>query len=274
MSSWKPMALPPPRKPMLSPSKSFSQLNGSSTADQNGKKKANIEIVVLDSDEDDDDDDDDEGRVKRELSPSFGSGSSAIINRPIEGASLPVITHGSQSDIIDLTLDSDDDDELAPLQLLPRAMEKRKVPDNSSSSPTAHTWKKARIEPSVPLTATRNVNGSVNGASGSGSSHSDDTNSANPLNALRMLHFDPLRDVQRAQSSAFPSRAPAPVPRPPSILRPPVVPAPPTYRTYRPPVFGSNSPPPPPPNAYQRTGSGSMLPRVGDFSSGSTSRWP
>jgi E3 SUMO-protein ligase PIAS1 len=218
-------ALPLPRKRTLSPSKSSSQLNGNSTADQNEKKRADVEIFVLDSDSDSDD----EGWVKRELSPSFGSGSSAIINRPMQGVSLPsTSTTHSQSDIIDLTLDSDDEDP-APPPPPPRPVEKRKVLENTNPSPPGQAWKKARLDSSVPLTVARNINGNANGISGGGSSHSNDTGGTSVPSALRMLHFNPLRDAQRAQTSVFPSRPPIPVlpptARPPSsVIRPPDLP--------------------------------------------------
>jgi E3 SUMO-protein ligase PIAS1 len=72
-------------------------------APRNGVEKPNdIEVLVLDSD------DEDEGRVKRELSPSFGSGSSGSANQSFDRISVPMTQ--SQEDIIDLTLDSDSDD--------------------------------------------------------------------------------------------------------------------------------------------------------------------
>lgn len=165
-------ALPLLRKRTLSPSKSSSQLNGTSTADTS-------------------------------------------------------TTH-SQSDIIDLTLDSDDEDS-APPPPPPRPVEKRKILENTNPSPPGQAWKKARLDSSVPLTVARNINGNANGISGGGSSHSNDTGGTSVPSALRMLHFDPLRDAQRAQTSVFPSRPPIPVlpptARPPSsVIRPPDLP--------------------------------------------------
>ncbi|KAJ7900293.1 PINIT domain-containing protein [Mycena olivaceomarginata] len=100
--------------------------------DPNGKRKA-AEIVVLDSD------DEDEGRVKRELSPSFASTSSA--NRSY--GSVP--GEASQSAVIDLTLDSDDDE--APV----RPFAKRTASEAGIASPTEQIWKKGRTDtPTIP----------------------------------------------------------------------------------------------------------------------------
>ncbi|KAF7347874.1 MIZ zinc finger protein [Mycena venus] len=106
--------------------------------DPNGKRKA--EIVVLDSD------DEDEGRVKRELSPSFASSSS--VNRSF--GSVPGETvAASQDDVIDLTLDSDDDEPPA------HAPAKRTASEAGIASPTEQIWKKGRLDvdrnmPTVP----------------------------------------------------------------------------------------------------------------------------
>ncbi|KAJ6604600.1 PINIT domain-containing protein [Mycena vulgaris] len=68
--------------------------------DPNGKRKA-TEILVLDSD------DEDEGRVKRELSPSFASTSS--VNRSFGSLPGETAANSQGDDVIDLTLDSDDE---------------------------------------------------------------------------------------------------------------------------------------------------------------------
>ncbi|KAJ7932449.1 PINIT domain-containing protein [Mycena leptocephala] len=103
-AAWKashaPAAIPKaasPRKfiPAKSPSHTPSKgVNG----DPNGKRKA-AEIVVLDSD------DEDEGRVKRELSPSFASSSS--VNRSFGSIPGETVTASQSDDVIDLTLDSE-----------------------------------------------------------------------------------------------------------------------------------------------------------------------
>jgi E3 SUMO-protein ligase PIAS1 len=100
----------------------------------NGKAKANDnEIFVLDSD------DEDEGQVKRELSPSFGSGSSA--NQSFNTSARQTLSQ--VSDVIDLTLDSEEDE--PPLS---KQIGKRKAPDAdlNSTSPTEQIWKKSRLE--------------------------------------------------------------------------------------------------------------------------------
>lgn len=98
-------------------------------SDANGQPRANTsQIVVLDSD------DEDEGQVKRELSPSFASGSS------VAGSSAP---QQPQESVIDLTLDSDSDESPPP-----RQNGKRKAADSNipSSSPTEQIWKKSKID--------------------------------------------------------------------------------------------------------------------------------
>jgi E3 SUMO-protein ligase PIAS1 len=118
----------------------------------NGKAKANDEIVVLDSD------DEDEGRVKRELSPSHGSGSSVSVNRSFDGTSVP---RSHTDDVIDLTLESDDEE--PPMSTQPR---KRKA--SVAGLPTTSTeliWKKGRTVDhtstmmAIPPTTPRNANG-------------------------------------------------------------------------------------------------------------------
>lgn len=260
-----------PLCPRKSPPKPSIHPNVTNPDDPNGKKKADVEIVVLDSD-----DEDEEGRVKRELSPSIGSGSSVAINRSMESTSLSANSHLQlQADVIDLTLDSDEDDEpLSPT----RTAEKRKAPENGLPSPTEQIWKKARVE-AIPPTVMRNVNGHANGVHGTiGSSHVNGTISPSALNALHMqpLHYDPLRDAQRTQSSMYTSRPPS-VPQPPTVTSPTLRFGNPTpFRSY----LGSNSPPPPPPpppRPRQPNNGAHLTPRGRDFSSfggASSSRWP
>lgn len=239
-----------PRKPLLSPEKSQSQLNGTSSGDQNGKRKANVEILVLDSD-----DEDDEGQVKRELSPSFGSGSSAI-NRSAGSASLPAITQ-SQGDVIDLTIDSDEEDALPQPS---RTAEKRKATDNGLPSPTEQIWKKSRVDapPPPPL---RTVNGHANGTGGSSSPSS--AISASAHSAMHMpAHYDPLREAtQRAPSVLFNRpqipRIPSAAPRYPGSE--------PHYSVFR----GSDSPTPPPPRPRHLNGGRDFA----SFSGSSVHRW-
>jgi E3 SUMO-protein ligase PIAS1 len=251
-----------PLSPRDSLPKASAHLNGTGAVDPNEKKKADVEIFVLDSD-----DSDEEGRVKRELSPSIGSGSSAVVNRSMDVASLSAASQ-PQTNVIDLTLDSDDDDGPSPP---PRTAEKRKAPDTGLVSPTELIWKKARVD-SIPPPVMRNVNG-VNGTAGS--SHVNGTISPSALNPLHMqpVHY-PLRDAQHPQSSIYSSLPPS-VPRPPATATSPTLrfgnPAP--YRAY----LGSNSPPPPPRPRQPSSGGGHLSPRGRDFSSfssASSSRWP
>ncbi|KAF7306881.1 MIZ zinc finger protein [Mycena indigotica] len=109
-------------------------LKSASKPDPNGKRKA-MEIVILDSD------DEDEGRVKRELSPSFASSSSG--NRSFEN--IPrTSTSRSQPEVIDLTIDSDDE---SPPPPLPQPQSKRTASEAGiSASPTEAIWKKGRLE--------------------------------------------------------------------------------------------------------------------------------
>ncbi|KAJ7487549.1 PINIT domain-containing protein [Mycena galericulata] len=121
-----PKASSSPRKslPVKSPSNAPSKsVNG----DPNGKRKA-LEIVVLDSD------DEDEGRVKRELSPSFASSSS--VNRSY--GSVP--GHSQSEEVIDLTLDSDEE------EVPPRPAAKRTASEAGIASPTESIWKKGRFD--------------------------------------------------------------------------------------------------------------------------------
>lgn len=255
-----------PLSPRKSSPKSSANLNGTDAVDPNGKRKADVEIFVLDSD-----DSDEEGRVKRELSLSIGSGSSGAVNGSVEASSLSAASQ-PQVNVIDLTLDSDEDDEpLPPL----RTAEKRKAPENGLPSPTEQIWKKARVD-SIPPAVMRDVNGYANGTGGS--SHVNGTISPSALNALHMQPvYDPLRDAQRTQSSIYSSRPPS-TPRHPQTVTSPTLRFgnPGTYRAYP----GSNSPPPPPPQPSrlrQPSNGGHLSPRARDFSSfggASGSRWP
>jgi len=121
----------------------------------NGKEKAGDgEIFVLDSD------DEDEGQVKRELSPSFGSGSSA--NQSFNTSATSVRQTQSQaSDVIDLTLDSEEEEPPPSKQT-----GKRKATDADvcSTSPTEQVWKKSRVdgERSIPPGLSRGSSSNVN----------------------------------------------------------------------------------------------------------------
>ncbi|KAH7925216.1 hypothetical protein BV22DRAFT_1034323 [Leucogyrophana mollusca] len=126
------------------------------TDEESGAAKAmvkkNVEILVLDSD------DEDEGRVTRELSVSYGSAASGSIRPP-----PPSARSTQEDDVIDLTADSEDEEETAR-----SSVGKRKAPAGSSS-PTEQIWKKSRLD-SIPPGSS----GTQPAASGStpGSSHS------------------------------------------------------------------------------------------------------
>lgn len=100
----------------------------------NDSRGPNQGAIVVSSD-----DEDDEGRVKRELSPSYDPGtSSASTQRDTPGAGTQV-AHA----VIDLTLSDDEDDQ--PVVAPP----KRKSRD--SRSPMEPVWKKSRYgEPGTP----------------------------------------------------------------------------------------------------------------------------
>lgn len=99
----------------------------------NGSKGPNQGAIIVSSD-----DEDDEGRVKRELSPSYDPGTSNNTQRNTPGAGTQV-AHA----VIDLTLSDDDDDLPAPVP------PKRKSRD--SDSPMEPVWKRSRYgEPSAP----------------------------------------------------------------------------------------------------------------------------
>ncbi|KAF8971367.1 PINIT domain-containing protein [Flammula alnicola] len=155
-----PAVKPSPSKKPQAPSQSTScpPPNGNGSAQANGKGKAsNIEVLVLD----DSDSDDDEGRVKRELSPSYASSA----NHSFEG-SLPrsTQTRSQANNVIDLTLDdSDDDDE----PIVSNSHGKRKATDAELDNSVAdhdQIWKKGRMDPSRILPVPRVSSGAINGA--------------------------------------------------------------------------------------------------------------
>ncbi|GBE78006.1 PINIT domain-containing protein [Sparassis latifolia] len=140
----------------------------------NGEAKSgpsNAEIVILDSD------DEDEGRVKRELSPSYdGAPGSSNVSQ----ASLPPRSQSQSTDVIDLTLDSEDEDSPTTLS------RKRKTVEIDLPSPTEQIWKKSRSEASVPASTHT-----------AGSSHSS---------YLQSPHFPASRELaSRSLSGAIPT---------------------------------------------------------------------
>ncbi|KAL0951264.1 hypothetical protein HGRIS_007978 [Hohenbuehelia grisea] len=128
--------VPPPR---LSPPKG--------NAVPSGSKPPQSEIYVLDSD-----DDEDEGQVKRELSPSYARSS---LSAPQSGSAAPSVPSSQADDVIDLTLDSDD--EVLHTRPAGDAGRKRSAADagldagSIPTSPTESIWKKGRVElPPLP----------------------------------------------------------------------------------------------------------------------------
>jgi len=135
----------PDKKPSVedSPTRFASDVQ---SKDVSGKGKVpHHEIFVLDSD------DEDEGRVKRELSPSYASSA----NQSFEGT-LPRPSQSQQSQasqVIDLTLDSDDDDDEL---VVSNANGKRKAHEagiDTTPPSSDQLWKKGRLDPSriLPL---------------------------------------------------------------------------------------------------------------------------
>lgn len=110
-------------------------------------RSANLGAIVVSSD-----DEDDEGRVKRELSPSYDPGTSASnTQHSTPGAGTQVARA-----VIDLTLSDDEDTPPAPVP------QKRK--SSESHSPTEPAWKKSRYgetgTPNGPITVPPTVPGS------------------------------------------------------------------------------------------------------------------
>lgn len=152
--AWKATHKPPPPALSLPPTpEKKPHLNGNGKSNE---KEPEQEVFVLD-----DSDDEEEGQVKRELSFSVRQDSSALSND----------SGPPDSQVIDLTLDSDED-EPAPPPSLASSNGKRKALDDLPS-PTEQIWKKSRVQ-DASHTVMRsvgnsgNVNGSLN-ASTSGS---------------------------------------------------------------------------------------------------------
>ncbi|ESK97922.1 miz zinc finger protein [Moniliophthora roreri MCA 2997] len=135
-ASWKikhpPMGSLKPPSPIRQPSSTIKTELQEPTVGLNGavdrpKEPNDMQITVIDSD-----DEEEEGLVKRELSPSTAHGTSA------GPQSHPP---PSQDDVIDLTIDSDDDEEPSP----PKQIGKRTASD-AALSPTEAIWKKGRTD--------------------------------------------------------------------------------------------------------------------------------
>lgn len=120
----------------------FASESHTQSNDVNGKGVPLHEIFVLDSD------DEDEGRVKRELSPSYASSANQSFDGTLPRQSQ---SQSQASQVIDLTLDSDDEDgddgdDAEPV--VSNASGKRKADEAGigTSPPSDQLWKKGRRE--------------------------------------------------------------------------------------------------------------------------------
>ncbi|RDB28615.1 E3 SUMO-protein ligase pli1 [Hypsizygus marmoreus] len=177
--AWKtlhPVSAVPVRKPPSTSQQSSRSPSKPTNTDSNGKAKAvNREIFVLDSD------DEDESQVKRELSPSFASGSPAT--------SVP--QSQSQSDqVIDLTLDSDDEE---PPPVRQNGKRKAVDADVPSTSPTEQIWKKSRLDSQ---------------SFGGGSSTNDDYRASGHTTSRATAPLQPLRYAAPYQGTSLSSDYP------------------------------------------------------------------
>lgn len=152
-------------------------------------KREPTEIVILDSD------DEDEGQVKRELSthrPHYASFSSM--------GSQPPRSQTGESDVIDLTGDSDEETAVDR-----SSSRKRKSDDHDTTSPTEHLWKKSRVEippqptASLPLPPVPAPAPYTNGSSYS-----------QPRDPRRTLPPPPQPSNNRYATNGYAARPPAP----------------------------------------------------------------
>ncbi|KAI0361523.1 hypothetical protein OH77DRAFT_1585612 [Trametes cingulata] len=131
-----PLATKPTSPVKRAPSPVKPVANG--VAGKDKPRPSNAEIVILDSDEEDED----EGRVKRELSPSAESARLPRSSQSVSiGGSQP--PRSQAADIIDLTLDSDDEE---PPQRPPVPLTKKRKETDDLPSPTEQIWKKSRTD--------------------------------------------------------------------------------------------------------------------------------
>ncbi|PCH33703.1 hypothetical protein WOLCODRAFT_135275 [Wolfiporia cocos MD-104 SS10] len=123
-------AAAPTTAPVVKKQRSDSPVDAKDVNVPDKPRPITAEIVILDSD------DEDEGRVKRELSPSNdGSTAGPSFRSPTKRIVEP--------DVIDLTLDSDDEE---PVRTVAK---KRKTTEDELPSPTESIWKKSRPETPV-----------------------------------------------------------------------------------------------------------------------------
>jgi E3 SUMO-protein ligase PIAS1 len=161
----------------------FASESRTQSNDVNKKGVPPQEIFIVDSD------DEDEGRVKRELSPSYASSA----NQSFDGT-LPRPPQSQQSQasqVIDLTLDSDDDDDGGDGDdaepVVSNANGKRKADEAGvGTSPPDQLWKKGRGlgDPSRILPLPRVSTATHNGV---GTSH------YSPLSNNRLPSYQPFQ---------------------------------------------------------------------------------
>ena len=154
----------------------FASESHTQSNDVNGKRVPSHEIFVLDSD------DEDEGRVKRELSPSYASSANQSFDGTLPRASQSQQSQASQ--VIDLTLDSDNDDDddddnddggdgdgdgdAEPVVSNVNGKRKADEAGVGASPPSDQIWKKGRRDPSRILPLPRVSSATQNGV---GTSH-------------------------------------------------------------------------------------------------------
>jgi E3 SUMO-protein ligase PIAS1 len=184
-------------KAPLTPRKSTSVMKSpmqtpAPTKERGKENPHNVEIVILDSD------DEDEGRVKRELSPSFASGTSGSAHQSFDSTSLP-LTQSQSEDVIDLTLDSDDD-EPAP-EPTSRVVEKRKAMDFDLSHDLQY-WKKARANDGASIQQQMAIRTITNGPiSGTGPSVPSPSATAYRTNGIHYPSYPGQRSPTQLPSS-------------------------------------------------------------------------
>lgn len=187
----------PAKQRSISPAKLYNNGNGVA-ADK--PRQGNDEIVILDSD-----DEDEEGRVKRELSPSFDRAQLSANNSFAIISGRPASQLPSQvADIIDLTLDSDSEE---PPRTAPPTKKRKTSEMEGMASPTEQIWKKSRSDG-----PTSSSPGSVHNAIHYNSAHYP----AHTEYSQRSCNYEPI-----ASSSSAPPPPPR-YPPPPTSYPPPI----------------------------------------------------
>jgi E3 SUMO-protein ligase PIAS1 len=156
-----PQPVAPVKKPPVEDSHSRSAIQNNNV---NGiEKVVQHEIFVLDSD------DEDEGRVKQELSPSYGSSANQSFEGTLPRPSQSQQSQSQTSQVIDLTLDSNDDDEDEVVVSNVNGKRKAHEAGIGTTPPSSdQLWKKGRLDPSRILPLPRVSAATLNGI---GASH-------------------------------------------------------------------------------------------------------